>query len=247
VFKQAFSLEVSYLCRSKLLTLVAARQLDLPINFVGGRAASAYRWVRVPPNFDSLQLMKQSGGLAAVFMANRSALQRFLRARFRGAVDSDDILQDLWIKIESLDAGPVAEPLAYIYRMAQNLVHDRKRSVLRQNLRDSEWTKVQIDGGLHAAVDNIPSAERQLFARDHLRFVDAVLDGLPERTAFAFRSARIEGMPQKEIAATMGISVSAVEKHLQKAYRAVLAIHTELEAENLRLDQPKMGEHSRDR
>lgn len=226
--------------------LSAACQLDLPINLVGGLSASAYPRPRVPHNFDSLRSMKQNSGLAAVFMANRLALQRFLRARFRGGVDSDDILQDLWIKIEALDAGPVAEPLAYIYRMAQNLVHDRKRSVLRRNLRDSEWTKGQIDGDLHAAVDNVPSAERQLFARDHLRLVDAVLDGLPERTAFAFRSARIEGIPQKEIAARMSISVSAVEKHLQKAYRAVLAIHTELEAVNLPMDQPNMGEHNHD-
>ena len=239
-------MEVSCLCRPKLLTLGAASKLDLPMNLVGGRTASAYRWARVSHNFDSLQLMKQAGGLVAVFMANRSALQRFLRARFGGSADADDILQDLWIKIESLDAGPVAEPLAYIYRMAQNLVHDRKRSALRRNLRDSEWTKGQIDGDLHVATDNVPSAERQLFARDHLRFVYAVLDGLPERTAFAFRSARIEGMPQKEIAAKMGISLSAVEKHLQKAYHAVLVIQTELEAERLGLDRPSVGENSHD-
>ena len=176
--------------------------------------------------------MKQASGLAAVFMANRLALQRFLRARFRGSVDSEDILQDLWIKIEALDDGPVAEPLPYIYRMAQNLVHDRKRSILRQNLRDSEWTKGQIDGDLQVTRDNVPSAERQLFARDHLRLVDAALNELPERTSFAFRSVRIEGIPQKEIAAVMGISLSAVEKHLQRAYRAVLAIQKILDADN---------------
>jgi len=190
--------------------------------------------------------MKQSVCLVSVFMANRLALQRFLRPHFDGAADADDILQDLWIKIESLDARPVTEPLAYIYRMAQNLVHDRKRSARRRNLRESEWTKGQIDGDLHVATDNVPSAERQIFAHDDLRLVDAVLDGLPERTALAFRSARIEGMPQKEIAAKMGISVSAVEKHLQKAYHAVLVIQAELGAERLRLERPNMAENSHD-
>jgi DNA-directed RNA polymerase specialized sigma24 family protein len=38
---------------------------------------------------------------------------------------------------------------------------------------------------------------------------------------------RIDGTPQKEIAATLGLSLSAVEKHLQRAYRAILDIqHT---------------------
>lgn len=175
--------------------------------------------------------MSGVSGLASVFMANRSSLHRYLRARLRGSGDPEDVLQDLWVKLESLEAGPVAEPLAYIYRMAENLVLDRRRSAIRRTNRETEWTMGQIDGSLGMAVDSQPDAERNLLARDHLRRVDAVLDGLPERTAFAFRSVRIEGVPQKEIAASMGISLSAVEKHLQRAYRAVLEIQLRFDAE----------------
>ncbi|WP_411291533.1 RNA polymerase sigma factor [Sphingorhabdus sp.] len=176
--------------------------------------------------------MNEVGGLPAVFMANRDVLHRFLRARLRGAGDAEDVLQDLWIKLESLETGPVAEPLAYIYRMAENLVLDRRRSAMRRTNRENEWTKGQIDESFGLAVDSEPDAERHLLARDHLRRVDGVLDGLPERTAFAFRSVRIQGVPQKEIAASMGISLSAVEKHLQRAYRAVLEIQIRLDAED---------------
>ena len=176
--------------------------------------------------------MNEVGGLGMVFMTNRDALHRFLRARLRGSGDPDDILQDLWVKLESLETGPVAEPLAYVYRMAENLVLDRRRSAMRRTNRETDWTKGQIDGSLGMAVDSQPDAERHLLARDHLRRVDAVLDDLPERTAFAFRSVRIEGVPQKEIAASMGISLSAVEKHLQRAYRAVLEIQHTLNAED---------------
>jgi RNA polymerase sigma factor (sigma-70 family) len=176
--------------------------------------------------------VSQVGGLATVFMANRDALHRFLRARLRGSGDPEDVLQDIWVKLESLESGPVAEPLAYIYRMAENLVLDRRRSAIRRTNRETEWTKGQIDGSLGMAVDSQPDAERHLLARDHLRRVDGVLDSLPERTAFAFRSVRIEGVPQREIAASMGISLSAVEKHLQRAYRAVLEIQRNLDAEN---------------
>ena len=38
--------------------------------------------------------------------------------------------------------------------------------------------------------------------------------------------------PQKEIAVAMGVSLSAVEKHLQKAYRAVIEVQQGLDAEH---------------
>jgi RNA polymerase sigma factor (sigma-70 family) len=177
--------------------------------------------------------MNAMGGLATVFLANREALHRFLRARLRGTGDPEDVLQDLWVKLESLETGPVAEPLAYLYRMAENLVLDRRRSAMRRTKRETAWTEGQIDGSLGMAVDSQPDAERQLLALDHLRRVDAVLDDLPDRTAFAFRAVRIDGVPQKEIAASMGISLSAVEKHLQRAYRAVLEIQLRLDAGNV--------------
>jgi RNA polymerase sigma factor (sigma-70 family) len=204
---------------------------------------AAYQWLYAFANTSVCSRMNQVGGLASVFMANRDALHRFLRARLRGSGDPEDVLQDLWVKLESLETGPVAEPLAYIYRMTENLVLDRRRSAMRRTHRETEWTKGQIDGSLGMAIDTQPNAERHLLARDHLRLVDGVLDGLPERTAFAFRSVRIEGVPQKEIAASMGISLSAVEKHLQKAYRAVLEIQLRLDAEDAAPERLGMEGH----
>ncbi len=171
------------------------------------------------------------GGLEAVLEANRPALGRFLRARLRGDDGAEDVLQDLWIKVRAIDAGPIAEPLAYIYRMAENLVLDRKRAGGRRHAREQEWTASHIDGTLAAPADAAPNAERTLIARDMLRRVDARLNALPERTAYVFRSVRVEGRPQKELAAELAISLSAVEKHLQRAYREVVAVHDELNAD----------------
>lgn len=168
--------------------------------------------------------MNQSSGLQSVFLKSRAALARYLRARRCGDSEAEDILQDLWVKLCGLETGPIAEPMAYLYRMAENMMLDRKRSAMRRTSRETEWTKGQIDGTIERSIDAQPSAERLLLARDHLRRVEAVLKALPERTAQAFRAVRIDGTPQKEIAAQMGISLSAVEKHLQKAYRAVLDV-----------------------
>lgn len=172
-------------------------------------------------------------------MASRPALRRFLRARLRNDDGADDVLQDLWMKIRGLDAGPILEPLAYIYGMAENSVLDRKRAAGRRTARELDWTETQIAGTLASPADAAPSAERILVARDYLRRVNARLDGLPERTAFIFRAVRIDGRPQKELAANLGISLSAIEKHLQRAYREIVAVRDELNADSdglLRLD-----------
>ncbi|MFO1240895.1 MAG: sigma-70 family RNA polymerase sigma factor [Sphingomonadaceae bacterium] len=176
--------------------------------------------------------MTDLSGLEAVFEANRMALRRFLRARLRNDDDANDVLQDLWIKIRALDAGPISEPLAYIYRMADNLVLDMKRAGGRRAARETAWAEGQMAGTPAAPADASPSAERTLIARDYLRRVETRIDALPERTAYAFRAVRIEGRPQKDIAAELGISLSAVEKHLQRAYREIVIVHDELNADS---------------
>lgn len=172
-------------------------------------------------------------GLEAVFMASRPMLLRFIRARLGDAHEAEDLLQDLWLKLKGLETGPIADPGAYLFRMADNLVVDRCRSRRRRSHREEVWTDVQA--GPVREADQAPSAERTLIARERLRLVQQALAELPERTATAFRMFRIEGVPQKKIAAEFGITVSAVEKHLQKAYRAVLA------AQDLFQDEEKEG------
>jgi RNA polymerase sigma-70 factor (ECF subfamily) len=161
-------------------------------------------------------------GLESVFLENRPALLRYLASRLRDQALAEDVVQDLWVKLASLETGPIAAPLAYLYRMAENLALDKKRSAARQTNREDAWTRGQIDGTFETPVDSAPSAERILIARQDLRQVNSAIDALPERTAFIFRAARFEHQPQKEIAAALGISLRAVEQHLQRAYRHVL-------------------------
>jgi RNA polymerase sigma-70 factor (ECF subfamily) len=170
------------------------------------------------------------GGLEAVFMLHRAALLRFLVAR-GGSVDAEDLLQELWVKAASASTGPIGEPVGYLYRMADNLMLDRRRSELRRARRDHQWT--DASGGATMGVSDQPSAEQALIARERLRTVDRALTGLGERTATIFRRYRIEGISQRDIAAELGVSVSAVEKHLQKAYHALLEVRQTLDADSL--------------
>jgi RNA polymerase sigma-70 factor (ECF subfamily) len=171
---------------------------------------------------------RNPGGLAAVFLANRDVLLRFLRAR--GAGDSaEDLLQDLWLKAVQRPAEPVSQPLPYLYRMANNLILDRRRSELRSRRRDHDWS----DGaaGSAEAAAFVPSEEHALLAREELRAVEGALWDLGERTSTILRRFRLDGATQQQIAAEMGISLSAVEKHLQKAYRALIELRRSRDAD----------------
>ena len=139
---------------------------------------------------------------------------RLLTARL-GADEAEDALHDLWLKVENGASGPVAEPSAYLYRMASNVALDRRRAAQRRVTRDSGWSEMQPAAHEH------PGAERELLARDRLAEVEASLAALPERVAQAFRLYRFEELSQKAVAERMGISVSAVEKLLHRAYRRI--------------------------
>ena len=158
--------------------------------------------------------------LAQAFMANQPLLLRYLRARGAGE-NAEDCLQDLWIRAQACPDGAIGDPLAYLYRMAHNLMLDRYRAAQRRLGREIAY-RSDIEGH-DGDADDAPSAERILVARDRLRQIDRVLAALGPRTEHIFRRHRVDEVGQRDIAAELGITLSAVEKHLQKAYRAVAA------------------------
>lgn len=168
--------------------------------------------------------------LQILFMESRPALLRFMQLRGASADEAEDLVQDLYVKLGSLTVGPIAEPRAYLYRMADNLMLDRRRTAIRRARREEQWSQVEANS-LAAPGAAATAADDALIAQQRLHIVESALASLPERTADIFRRFRIEGERQKQIAAELGISVSAVEKHLQRAYEVVLAIKAQTDEE----------------
>ncbi|UAK22853.1 RNA polymerase sigma factor [Sphingomonas nostoxanthinifaciens] len=164
------------------------------------------------------------GGMQAVFMENQAVLLRFLRARGAGG-EAEDVLQDMWLKLGVVDAGPISEPLSYLYRMADNQLLDRHRARTRRARRESEWGEsMQVQA---------PSPEQALDAREKLIAAEQALTDLGERTHSILTRYRVDGVSQKEIARELGVSLSLVEKHLQRAYRALVAVRRRVQGETI--------------
>jgi len=163
-----------------------------------------------------------STGLEAVFLSNRDRLLAFLRSH--GAGDAaEDILQELWLKIAAAPAGPIAQPMSYLYRAANNVMLDRYRSQQQSTKRDHDWTDAATTV---AGRSDEPSSERQLIAREQLGMAQEALNALGERPAAIFRRHRIDGVGQRDIAREFGVSLSTVESDLRRAYRAMIELRS---------------------
>lgn len=162
-----------------------------------------------------------SQGLEAVFLASRAKLAGFLR--LRGAGDAaEDLVQEVWLKVSARPPGPIGNPEAYLFRVAHNIMLDWHRSDRQRIKRERDWS--DHSGASDGEVDPRPDAEQEAVDRSVLELVDARIDALGEPTSGIFRAFRIEQVPQREIAARYGVSLATVEKHLQKAYRAMSAL-----------------------
>jgi RNA polymerase sigma-70 factor (ECF subfamily) len=179
------------------------------------------------------------GGLCALVLENRPALQRFLAARRVAHVEAEDLLQELYVKLSLRPTGPVLDARAYLYRTLDNMIVDRRRADLRRGTREEAWAGADLGEG---SVADEPTPERIVSARMQLGAVERALAALPERTLLIFRRFRLDGATQRDIAEEIGISVSAVEKHLQRAYKTLADIRRRLDADSLPLLRPSSEE-----
>jgi len=186
----------------------------------GDRAIQKLVGGRVMSRIDAQQA--PAGGLEAVYLERRDALVRFLRARGAGE-NAEDLVQELWLKVSAAPPAPIADPVSYLYRAANNLMISRHRSTERSERRDDEW------GGAAESEDR--SGEAAVAARQEIARAEERLRALGQRVLRTFVMFRVDGVPQKEIAAQLGVSLSAVEKDLQRAYRAIAGLRSEADAE----------------
>ncbi|WP_052071686.1 RNA polymerase sigma factor [Sphingopyxis sp. MWB1] len=160
-------------------------------------------------------------GIEAVMLAHRDRILRFLGARGAGDM-AEDLFQDLWMRLSERHVGPVADPLAYVMRAANNLMLDRYRAARQREIRDAAWGET--------AATPPPSADAALISREQLAQVEAAVEAVGERPAQIFRRFRIDGLPQRAIAAELGISLSTVEADLRKVYASITAVRRQFDA-----------------
>lgn len=157
------------------------------------------------------------------YFARREDMRRFFSIRTRASADVEDLMQDLFLKVQRVDSDAIENPSAYLYRLASNLLLDRLRARRRSEARDADWRSVShatVDG---ADIADAPDAEAAVDARLRLERLTQALAELPARTQQVFWLHKFDGLTHAQTAERLGISRSAVEKHMTRALRRLLA------------------------
>ncbi|MBU6206242.1 MAG: sigma-70 family RNA polymerase sigma factor [Alphaproteobacteria bacterium] len=143
---------------------------------------------------------------------------RLLRARTGNDEDAEDIAQNIWLKIQrsSLPAQ-IENPKGFIVRMAMNMATDHHRAARNRLRLNESWVETHTMTIAEQPIDETPSPEACLMAKAQFDVVVAAIDQLPNRARQIFILHKIEGFSQVHVAADLGISLSAVEKHIAAA------------------------------
>jgi RNA polymerase sigma factor (sigma-70 family) len=161
-----------------------------------------------------------AAALTAAYLERRQELIRFFAARLRSAGAAEDLVQDIYLRIQSVPPDArIRDPASYLYRLGSNLMLDRLRGERRSATRDQQWRDVQFAKLGDEDLANEPQADDAVAARQMLREVVAVLEGLTPQTRRVFRMHKFDGLSHAEVAAALGISRSAVEKHCMAALK----------------------------
>jgi RNA polymerase sigma factor (sigma-70 family) len=138
-----------------------------------------------------------------------------LKRRLTRVLGNDDLagdaLQDTWLRVRRLeDQSPVTNPRAFLMRMAVNIALNNLRSQSRVVPRS------EVDALLEVS-DPAPGPEHIAQARSELEALQRIIARMPQRRRDILLMVRWEGLPQKEVAQRLGVSLHTVEHELKRA------------------------------
>lgn len=145
-----------------------------------------------------------------LYEAEAPRLLRYFQRRTDDAHSADDLVQDVFVRLAGLPRlSDLANPAAYLQRIARNLVVDRSR---RRKTRDIFYVPLDDwDGEVEA------TQEVTMVAEDMLKLYERAMDELPERTRTIFLLQRVEGMTYRQIARKLDVTLWTVEHHMKRA------------------------------
>lgn len=173
---------------------------------------------------------------AREILVHEAALVSFLHRAWSDRAEIHDLRQETYVRVyEAAGKCRPTTPRAFLFTTARHLITDR--------LRRGRVVSIEPMGdpdALNVLIDEV-SPERRLDARQVLLRLGAAFDRLPPRCREVVWLRRVEDLPQKEVAARMGISEKTVEKQVAKGVR-LLAEYFYGNGQALRATRPAVPE-----
>lgn len=151
----------------------------------------------------------------------RHELLRFAFARTGDDAEAEDIVQDVWLKIETRQISRVHNPRSYLFQMANNIIIDHQREFARRRIRDQLWRNMETGYAPpgNDIGDTSLDIEACLIEGQEAEQLHDAIGTLPQGARTVLYLHKIEGLSHAEVARRLNISRSGVEKHMAVAMR----------------------------
>ena len=145
----------------------------------------------------------------------RMALQRFIEGRLRDRSDSEDLVQETYLRLyDYRRTRSVANVGAFCFTIARNLIRDHLR-----RLRSAPMIADLSEETACPA----PRADEILAYGERVDVLARALQAMPPLRREVFMRRRLDGVAVATIAADLELSVAAVEKHVVRALAGLRA------------------------
>lgn len=146
--------------------------------------------------------------------AHDSSLRAYLRGSFPTVRDVDDVVQESYVRVwKAKTAEPIRSARAFLFRVARHLALD----LLRHD-RVSPIDAVTDLSALPVVDNRTGVAEAASIAEETALLVTAI-DALPPRCREIVILRKLRGLPQKEIAARLGLSEQTVQVQIARGVK----------------------------
>ena len=169
--------------------------------------------MKTGPSTSTKPPQQRSGsGILSAFVQNESALKRFLRRFLYKKEDIDEISQETFLRAYKATKGrSIDSPKAYLFQVARMLAYSE---LSRKSRKLTDYLEDALEDALEEGVAATDLLEEEYAAQQKISlFFEAIAD-LPPQCRRVFLMRKVQGMPHKAICASLGISASAVEKHI---------------------------------
>lgn len=147
--------------------------------------------------------------VSAAFLENNSFLKRFLARYFSSRQDIEDVAQEAYLRAYVAEQQKeIEQPKAYLFRIARNL------ALTELTKKSKKITDYFEECGASVVIECAASADSEVEAQQTFGLYCEAVAALPEKCRQVFLLRKVHGLPHKEIAERMSLSVSSVEKYL---------------------------------
>ena len=157
------------------------------------------------------RIRERAGWIARNVLPHEPAIRAWLKRNRVYDLDVDDIVQEMYAKIVSLETFEnIRDPKRYAFQVANSVVVD--------HVRHARIVSIFSVGNVEELGLATPEADPEEKAAfdDEIREIAGAIAALPARTREVLLLRRVAGLSQRETASRLAIAEKTVEKHMAR-------------------------------